>query len=197
MSIRIETHVGREETMKWGPPLSTVVPDIGELPTYDGLKHRTFETRDEATRRPPYAVFEVEDRSGRRMLGSSVRGPVNLAVFASEIPRFAGPIVVTPASIFARDKHSNIRRSRDARCARRQALGPGRTTLAPRGVPSLGELRQSSSFADGTLRDMWGTWRTLDARSWCNSHGARGKQPGLDHIGPGPRPSSRAETRGG
>ncbi|KAH8045756.1 hypothetical protein JL722_14028 [Aureococcus anophagefferens] len=58
MSIRIETHVGREETMKWGPPLSTVVPDIGELPTYDGLKHRTFETRDEATRRPPYAVFE-------------------------------------------------------------------------------------------------------------------------------------------
>ncbi|KAH8049319.1 hypothetical protein JL720_15626 [Aureococcus anophagefferens] len=136
MSIRIETHVGREETMKWGPPLSTVVPDIGELPTYDGLKHRTFETRDEATRRPPYAVFESKTvrfapssgehgaefadpeallrgeskygavlarrRRGRR-IDDAYRGPVNLAVFASEIPRFAGPIVVTPASTFARD----------------------------------------------------------------------------------------------
>ncbi|KAH8053480.1 hypothetical protein JL720_14689 [Aureococcus anophagefferens] len=127
MSIRIETHVGREETMKWGPPLSTVVPDIGELPTYDGLKHRTFETRDEATRRPPYAVFEsktvrfapssgehgaefadpeallrASQAAGRR-IDDAYRGPVNLAVFASEIPRFAGPIVVTPASTFARD----------------------------------------------------------------------------------------------
>ena len=44
MSIRIETHVGREETMKWGPPLSTVVPDWKlELPRISermGLRQR-------------------------------------------------------------------------------------------------------------------------------------------------------------
>ena len=43
-------------------------------------------------------------RAGRgRRIDDAYRGPVNLAVFASEIPRFAGPIVVTPASTFARD----------------------------------------------------------------------------------------------
>ncbi|KAH8072272.1 hypothetical protein JL721_3536 [Aureococcus anophagefferens] len=176
MSIRIETHVGREETMKWGPPLSTVVPDIGELPTYDGLKHRTFETRDEATRRPPYAVFESKTvrfapssgehgaefadpeallRASRgRRIDDAYRGPVNLAVFASEIPRFAGPIVVTPASTFARDNaRARAKRGVPMPPAAR-ALGPGRTTWRHEGVPGLGELRRSSSFADGTLRDM-------------------------------------------
>ncbi|KAH8050657.1 hypothetical protein JL722_11317 [Aureococcus anophagefferens] len=339
MSIRIETHVGREETMKWGPPLSTVVPDIGELPTYDGLKHRTFETRDEATRRPPYAVFESKTvrfapssgehgaefadpeallrgeskygavlareapfrasgrgdlirsnwpqlirnarlevtpdvappydprarkaelrklkrsrgprgnrrragrpdqtsnfsvtsksfwliferiecsrrvveahlknfaskrshtltvKSGRRFdrragrgrrIDDAYRGPVNLAVFASEIPRFAGPIVVTPASTFARDNaRARAPKKRDVPVPPPPGLwDPGpHNPWRHEGVPGLGELRRSSSFADGTLRDMWGTWRTLDARGWCNSHGRHGKQPGLDHIPGGP-----------
>ena len=41
MAISIGKYSGRDETLKWGPPLSTVVPDCGELPLYDGLKHRT------------------------------------------------------------------------------------------------------------------------------------------------------------
>lgn len=71
-----------EHEFKWGPPLTTVHPEVGELPTYSGLKHRTFKFRREIEELPEDAAFSSKTRrfARRTALGSDYCDPSALVI---------------------------------------------------------------------------------------------------------------------